>query len=279
MSVVWRILAVALLVYAAYAVIFFLFQRHLMYPGASMLPARGASGRDLPFVEEVQLVTSVGRVEALFMAAAESADAAPYPVIIFTHGNAELIDVWSAPLSSFRDLGIGVLVVEYPGYGQSAGAPSQRTIMEAMIAAHDWLITRTDIDETRIVAMGRSLGSGPAVGLAGVRPVAALILQSPFKSVVAMAAERFYLPPFLVRDRFDNEAILQSYDSPVLVLHGTRDRVVPYTHGAALASLAARGELISQDCAHNDCPSSWPEFVDQVESFLLKSGILARSGT
>ncbi|MCK5439049.1 MAG: alpha/beta hydrolase [Gemmatimonadetes bacterium] len=279
MSVVWRVLAVALLAYAAYAVIFFFFQRHLMYPGASMLPARGVSDRDLPFVEEVQLVTSVGRVEALFMTAGGSADAAPYPAIIFTHGNGELVDSWPAPLSSFRDLGIGVLIVEYPGYGRSAGTPSQRTIMETMIAAHDWLIARTDIDETRIVAMGRSLGSGPAVGLAGARPVAALILQSPFKSVAAMATERFYLPPFLARDRFDNQAILQSYDGPVLVLHGTRDRVVPYTHGAALASLAARGQLIPQGCAHNDCPPSWPGFVNQVQSFLLKSGILTRPGT
>jgi pimeloyl-ACP methyl ester carboxylesterase len=273
MSVVWRVLAAALLAYTAYAVIFFFFQRHLMYPGASMLPARGASGRDLPFVEEVQLVTSVGGVEALFMSAAESGDTAPHPVVIFTHGNGELIDSWPAPLSSFRDLGLSVLIVEYPGYGRSAGAPSQGTIMETMIAAHDWLIARTDIDETRIVAMGRSLGSGPAVGLAGDRPVAALVLQSPFKSVSAMATERFYLPSFLVRDRFDNEAILRSYDGPVLVLHGTRDRVVPYTHGAALAS---RGQLISQDCAHNDCPPSWPEFVTQVESFLLNGGILPK---
>ena len=135
MSVVWRVLAVAFLAYAAYAVIFFFFQRHLMYPGASMLPARGVSDRDLPFVEEVQLVTSVGRVEALFMTAGGSADAAPYPAIIFTHGNGELVDSWPAPLSSFRDLGIGVLIVEYPGYGRSAGTPSQRTIMETMIAA------------------------------------------------------------------------------------------------------------------------------------------------
>lgn len=274
MHLAWRVVTVALLAYAAYAIIFFLFQRHFIYPGASMGRVGGASGRVLPFVEEVQLVTSVGRIEALFMSAPESSNTAPHPAIIFTHGNGELIDVWPHPLSSFRDLGVSVLIVEYPGYGRSAGAPSQRTIMEAMIAAHDWLVARSDVDDTRIVAMGRSLGGGPAVALADVRPVAALILQSPFKSVAAMAAERFYLPPFLARDRFDNEAILRSYDGPVLVLHGTRDRVVPYTHGAALASLAARGQLISQDCAHNDCPPSWPEFVNQVESFLLKSGIL-----
>lgn len=274
MSLIWRVATVVLLVYAAYAVLFFFLQRHFMYPGASMGSTGGTASRDLPFVEEVQLVTSVGRVESLFMSVADNDNAGPYPVIIFTHGNAELIDVWPRPLSSFRELGLSVLIVEYPGYGRSAGTPSQRAIMETMVAAHDWLISRADIDEKRIVAMGRSLGSGPAVGLAGVRPVAALILQSPFKSVAAMAAERFFLPPFLVRDRFDNRAILQSYDGPVLVLHGTRDPVVPYSHGAALASLAARGQLISQDCAHNDCPPSWPEFVNQVKSFLIEAGIL-----
>lgn len=271
MALAWRVAAVAILAYTAYAVIFFFLQRHLMYPGASM--AGGAADRDPLFVEEMGLVTSVGRVEALFIPAADSENAAPKPAIIFTHGNAELIDVWVRPLSWFRQLGLSVLILEYPGYGHSPGTPSQRTIMETMIAAHDWLIARADVDEKRIVAMGRSLGSGPAVGLAGARPVAAVILQSPFKSVAAMATERFFLPGFLVRDRFDNRATLQSYDGPVLVLHGAHDRVVPYSHGADLASLVVRGQLISQDCAHNDCPPSWPEFVDQVEDFLLKAGI------
>jgi pimeloyl-ACP methyl ester carboxylesterase len=279
MSLIWRVATVALFVYAAYAVFFFFLQRHFMYPGASMGSAGGAASRDLPFVEEVQLATSVGRVDALFMAASDRGDGGPYPAIVFTHGNAELIDVWPRPLSSFRELGLSVLIVEYPGYGRSAGTPSQHTIMETMVAAHDWLIARADVDETRIVAMGRSLGSAPAAGLARVRPVAALILQSPFKSVAAMAAERFFLPGFLVRDRFDNRAILQSYDGPVLVLHGTRDPVVPYSHGAALASLAAQGQLVSQDCAHNDCPPSWPEFVNQVESFLTEAGVLALPGS
>ncbi|MEJ2152181.1 MAG: alpha/beta hydrolase, partial [Gemmatimonadota bacterium] len=104
------------------------------------------------------------------------------------------------------------------------------------------------------------------------------ILQSPFKSVAAIATGRFYLPGFLVRDRFDNRKILESYNGPVLVLHGTHDRVVPYSHGAALASLSARGQLISQDCAHNDCPPSWPEFVDQVDNFLSEAGILTPPG-
>lgn len=277
MTLVWRVLTAAFLAYAAYAVLFFLLQRHFMYPGASIPTARGDSGRDLPFVEPVELTTSVGPIEALFIPA-NRPGTAQHPAVIFTHGNGELIGVWPRPLSSFRELGLSVLIVEYPGYGRSPGRPSQSTIMETMIAAHDWLVARADVDETRIVAMGRSLGSGPACGLAAIRPVAALILQSPFKSVTAMARERFYLPTFLVRDRFENDEILKSYDGPVLVLHGKHDRVVPYSHGAALASLTARGQLISQDCAHNDCPQSWPAFVSQVERFLTEAGILTPSG-
>jgi pimeloyl-ACP methyl ester carboxylesterase len=278
MAVIWRIAAIALAAYAAYAVLFFLLQRHFMYPGASIPTARGDSGSDLPFVESVELSTSVGPIEALFIPA-NRLGTARHPAVIFTHGNGELIGVWPRPLSAFRELGLSVLIVEYPGYGRSPGTPSQGTIMETMVAAHDWLIARADVDGTRVVAMGRSLGGGPACGLAAIRPVAALILQSPFKSVAAMAAERFFLPGFLVRDRFDNEGILQSYDGPVLVLHGTRDSVVPYSHGEALASLASRGQLVSQDCAHNDCPPSWPAFVSQVERFLTEAGILTPSGT
>lgn len=278
MSVIWRVAAVAVLIYAAYGVLFFLLQRHFMYPGASIGAVRGDHDRDLPFVEEVRLETSVGEIEALFIPAAHREDVGPGPAMIFTHGNGELIDIWVRPLSSFRELGLNVLIVEYPGYGRSPGAPSQDTIMETVIAAHDWSVTRSDIDETRIVAMGRSLGSGPACGLAAIRPVAALILLSPFKSVSSMVTERFFLPGFLVRDRFENSEVLLSYDGPVLVLHGRHDRIVPHAHGAVLASLAPRGRLISQDCAHNDCPPLWPEFVDQVTGFLGEAGILTLSG-
>jgi pimeloyl-ACP methyl ester carboxylesterase len=68
------------------------------------------------------------------------------PALIFTHGNGELIDYWLEPFERVRAWGIGVLLVEYPGYGRSGGSASQRSITRTMIAAYDQLAGRPEID-------------------------------------------------------------------------------------------------------------------------------------
>ena len=189
-------------------------------------------------LEKLWFPTSGGRVEAWYLPVPSGNGTAPHPAVIFTHGNAELIDEWPATMSALSRMGIGVLLMEYPGYGRSEGAPTQARIMEAMIAGYDWLGSRSDIDTERIVAMGRSLGAGPAVALAAERSVRALILQSAFSSVGAMAWGAYRLPPFLVLDPFDNRSGLASFSGPVLIVHGRRDEVIPHRHGVVLSEAA-----------------------------------------
>ena len=81
---------------------------------------------------------------------------------MFAHGNAELIDYWPEEFDEPRRWGAGVLLVEYPGYGRSDGAPSQDSITESMLAAYDWARQHADVDASRIIPYGRSLGGGAA---------------------------------------------------------------------------------------------------------------------
>lgn len=196
-------------------------------------------------------------------------DDRPAPVLVFTHGNGELIDMWLDPFEHARDWGLGVLLVEYPGYGRSGGSPSEESIARTMSAVWNRLSGRPDIDATRIIAWGRSLGGGAACSLAGERDVAALILESSFTSVRSLA-RRFGLFGPLVRDPFDNLGVVENFGGPLLVLHGERDAIIPAKHGKALAAAGHDSELQLLPCGHNDCPTQWRT----VREFLIRRHLL-----
>jgi len=261
----------ALLLYSAYVGFIFLIQRQIMFP-RGMIPAPPQSAGKVPGRERIWLDASSGRVEAWYLPPAIP-QKRPGPAVIFAHGNGELIDFWPDELAPFRQMGIGVLLVEYPGYGRSGGSPSQRSITEAFVSAYDRLKVRPDIDPDRIILFGRSLGGGAVCALARSRPSAALILMSTFINVSAFA-KKFLVPAFLVRDTFDNLAAVKSYPKPILFIHGKQDDVIPYRHGLTLYRAASNGKLLSYDCRHNDCLPGFATFWQDVETFLYEAGIL-----
>jgi fermentation-respiration switch protein FrsA (DUF1100 family) len=175
--------------------------------------------------------------------------------------------------TGFLERGLSLLLVEYPGYGRSAGKPSQRGIETVMMAAYDRLVARPDVDRTRIIAYGRSLGGGAACILAANRPIAALILQSSFISTREFAVQ-YWLPGILVRDPFDNEAVVQDYHGPILIMHGIGDKLIPVTHAKRLLQSAPNATLITYPCGHNDCPPSWDQFWLDVSAFLRQVGVI-----
>ena len=276
MHVLVQIAAVVLLLYVVYCGFLFLLQRQILFP-RNQIWAPSAMANNISGLEKIWLDTNYGKVEAWFLPPAPDHGAECAPAVIFAHGNAELIDFWPEELKKLTPLGIGVFLVEYPGYGRSDGAPSQRSISEAFVAAYDALVARKDVDPSRIVLFGRSLGGGAVCALAAERPSAVLILMSSFTSVQSLASN-FLVPGFLVLDRFDNLAVVGSYSGPVLVIHGKNDNLIPYEHGVALHRAAQRGEILTYDCGHNDCPPSWDTFWRDVESFLLDAGIIETSG-
>lgn len=232
--------------YAVWLAVLYLMQGTMLYPGTSR--GDGGEGGARHGYEPIALSVPPGQAWFLPPTAAR-----PAPVVAFTHGNGELIDDWFASLRHYQTLGVGVLLVEYPGYGGTEGDPSEASIGAAMVAAYDAVVARDDVDGARFVVHGRSLGGGAACALATKRPVAGIIVESAFTSVPDMAA-RYLAPSFLIRDRFDNEAVLTDYRGPVLVMHGRTDGVIPFSHGEKLARAAPRATFLPRDCGHNDCP-------------------------
>ena len=266
--VVGRVLAFAILGYFA---LIFTLQRRMAFPGTLRDSPRPTAFAP-PDVTQVWLEASFGRVEAWFFRAEGDV---PRPTIIFAHGNGELIEDWQGDMERLAAAGANVLLVEFPGYGHSRGKPSRSSLRDTFTLAFDWLVAREDVDADRIVAYGRSLGGGVAGDLALNRPIRALVLQSTFSSASAIARGNF-VPGFLVRDRFDNRRAISDFPGPVLLMHGIRDDVIPYTHAEALAAAREGLDITDINCAHNDCAPEWPEIVASLTAFLRSNALLDR---
>jgi pimeloyl-ACP methyl ester carboxylesterase len=265
------LLAIILLLYLAYSVYFYLNQRAILFP-RHFIPMPTAV-RAVPGMEQMWLETSEGQVEAWYLAPVGEDAQTPAPLLIIAHGNGDLIDNWLASISALRQQGIGVLLVEYPGYGRSHGAPTYHSIHETFLLAYDTIVRHPLVDPQRILLFGHSVGGGAVGAIAAERPSSGLILFSAFTSVRGLARQRG-LPTFAVLDVFDNLAVVKAYPHPILIFHGRYDQTIPYSHGVALHAAAKQGELVSLECSHNGCVDDWDRFWYELRPFFERTGIL-----
>lgn len=150
--------------------------------------------------------------------------------ILYSHGNAEDLGDIRPRMENLQDMGFSVLAYDYPGYGISEGRPSVSGAYEAINAAYGYLRETLQVQPHQIIVYGRSVGSGPSTDLASRQSVGGLVIESGFTSTFRVVT-RIPLYPF---DHFPNLANIQNVEVPVLVLHGTRDRLIPFSHGQQL---------------------------------------------
>ena len=152
--------------------------------------------------------------------------------------------------------GLQVLLVDYRGYGGNPGAPSQKGLARDSRAARAYLAARPDVDRSRLVYFGESLGTAVAVDLAVEHPPAALVLRSPFTSMVDLGQHHYpFLPVrLLLRDRFAAIDQIQRIRVPLLVIAGGRDRIVPIDNSRRMYEvvMAPKTLLVLPDADHND---------------------------
>ena len=194
---------------------------------------------------------------------------APAPLIIYFGGNAEEVS-WLGEFAG-NLAGWSLLLVNYRGYGESEGKPGERELLADAIAIHDYARQRPDVDPGRIVAMGRSLGSGVAVHLAAEQPLRGVILVSPYDSLVAVAKHHYpFLPiSLMLRHRFDSVTRAPQIDTPLLCLVASEDRVIPASHSRTLFE-AWRGPKTWHEIprADHDGIASEPGYWSAIADFL-----------
>ena len=271
--IILKVILWFLVLYAGYCLLLFLAQRHMLFPRNMMPPLSGEERQKIPSLETIWIQTSFGKIEAWYIPPARRSDNQPVPLVIFAHGNAEYIDFCVQEMSQFSHWGMGTLLVEFPGYGRSEGKPSQASITEAFINAYDFMAQRKDIDASKIILYGRSIGGGAICSLSKHRSAAALILMSTFTSVRSFSS-RYLVPAFLVRDPFDNLAAVGTFQGPVLILHGKHDEIIPIAHGKSLYQASPNAQFRSYACGHNDCPPDWRKFWGEIEKFLKDAGLI-----
>ncbi len=162
------------------------------------------------------------------------------PTLVYFHGNGGNVGSRDAKARRIIERGYGLLLASYRGYGGNPGTPSESGLIADGHAWMDWLTDR-GVPAPSALLYGESLGSGVATALALERPVAALVLEAPYTSIVDIAAARYWFVPVrrLLLDRFDTGSRLPRVRVPVLIVHGSADRVIPPEHGARLFEAAA----------------------------------------
>jgi fermentation-respiration switch protein FrsA (DUF1100 family) len=251
-----RLLIGVLAGYGVLMVLAWLFQERLAFPAPhATLPDPVRAG--LPDVARVSLVMKDGTpLAGWYLPAAPGVGRGErVPALLWFYGNGENIGAIWPVLRDFRPPGVALLVVDYPGYGASGGRASEDGLYEAADLAYQSLVDRPEVDRARIFVYGRSLGSAVATHLASTRSVAGLVLESPFTSAREMSRRHYALfPTFILRLRLDNLAALRRVRCPVLVFHGTADRLVPLEMGQRVAAAApGPSELVLiEGAGHND---------------------------
>ncbi len=233
-----------------------LFQERLAFPAPrASLPDAVRAG--LPDVEPVRLVMKDGTsLAGWYLPAVHSGGRGErVTALLWFYGNGENIGAIWPVLRDFRPPGAALLVVDYPGYGASGGRASEDGLYEAADLAFQALVARPEVDGARVFVYGRSLGSAVATHLASTHSVAGLVLESPFTSAHDMSRRHYaWFPAFILRLRLDNLAALRRVRCPVLVFHGTADRLVPPEMGRRVAAAApGPSELVLiEGAGHND---------------------------
>jgi abhydrolase domain-containing protein 17 len=171
--------------------------------------------------------------------------------ILYSHGNAEDLGYLQPVFDEMRAAGFAVLAYDYRGYGRSTGSrPTVRSTIEDATAVYRYAVDELGIPPDRLILHGRSLGSGPTLELATRYDAAGVVLESAFVSVLRVVT-RVRLLPF---DHFSNLERVRTLHRPLLVIHGTRDGVIPTWHGRRIhdAAPGPKWAVWVEGAGHND---------------------------
>jgi fermentation-respiration switch protein FrsA (DUF1100 family) len=190
--------------------------------------------------------------------------------LLYSHGNAEDIGHNRFVFERFVNQGFSVLGYDYRGYGLSEGKPSEKNAYEDIAAAYAYLTEVQGVPANKIIPYGRSVGGSMAVNIAANKPVGGLILQNAFTSAYRVVT-RVPIFPF---DKLNNLDKIDKVNCPVLIMHGSIDRIVKPWHSRVLfkAAVEPKSYLMVEGIGHNDdmATAAWDQYWQALEDFAEK---------
>ncbi len=259
------LLGIAIAVWTGFAVILYLAQDRLIFqPTRTLASVPSAIGLEY---EDVSLQTPDGQRLHAWFVPAEDADG----VVLFLHGNAGNISHRLASLEIFNRLGLSTLIIDYRGYGDSQGEPSEQGTYSDAETAWNHLTLDRGIDAGNIIIFGRSLGGAIAAWLGARVEPAGVILESVFVSLESLAKQYYpYMPiDLLLRSRYPTREYMAAISAPTLLIHSRDDELIPFHHARQLQQAGnERVELRAIQGGHDDgFVLSGDEYIDIIRQF------------
>lgn len=255
------VLAVVVAYLVAIAALYLL-QERIIFPG-DPLPPDHVFRFDQRF-EELAIPVPGATLSALHFR-----QPSPRGLVFFIHGNAGNLETWTAGVDFYRRVGYDLFIFDFRGYGKSTGRIESEAQLAADVrAAYDTVAPH--YGDVPIVVYGRSLGTALATQLAAQTHPALLVLVTPYTSLGAIARRAYpWAPGALLKYPLRTEAAIADVRSPILLVHGTHDLLIPITESRALLARArAPAKLLTiEGASHNDV-HEFPLYLDTLEARL-----------
>ena len=189
--------------------------------------------------------------------------------VLFFHGNAGELDNRIYKLNALDKLDLNILIIAWRGFSGNQGKPNEKGLYEDGKSAIDWLI-KNGVQERNIILYGESLGTGIATHLAQKRDFAGVILETPFTSMID-AAKTFY--PYvpvniLLKDRYENKSKIVNINSPILIMHGEIDNIVPFHMGKKLFEIANEPKTFYSTKTDNHMMEYDDKLINELDIFI-----------
>ena len=273
LKILASIARIALAVFVALPFVLYFSQDRLIFQLQPMNElARATVKKALPQAQEIWIRAADGTRLHGWLAGVKGAQRAP--AIIYFGGNAE--EVSGVLLDAPAVAGVAFFAVNYRGYGLSEGTPSEAALFADALAVYDQIAARPDVDPARIIAFGRSLGSGVATYLAANRPVCGAILVTPYDSVTAVAQSKYPLMPirWILKHPFDSQSRAPGIKVPALILAAADDTLIPPVHAERLhASWGGPKRIVTLRGVDHDTVDSHADYWPQIRGHLRQLGV------
>lgn len=213
----------------------------------AMFPVPASSYQDKQLPHQIKITTSDGKtISAIYL----KNEQASY-TILYSHGNAEDLGSILPFLEILHSKGFSIFAYDYHGYGTSEGRATEKNTYLDIQSAYYYLTQILKIPPEKIILFGRSVGTGPTIELASKVQTAGVILESPMLTAYRVIT---VFPLFLL-DKYENNRKIGKISVPILFIHGTADKVIPYWHGEKLYKLVTTPKKYFygvQNANHND---------------------------
>ena len=222
--------------YILLLIVVFFFQRNLLYHPSVDNYLKDQVAIEPTEIEKVKITTK-DKIDLIGWF--YNKDIEKFKTILFFHGNAGSLENRTYKLNHFKDLNVNFLIIAWRGFSGNKGKPNEMGLYEDAESAVKWLNVK-GIKEKNIILYGESLGTGVAIEVAQNKNFAGIILESPFTSMVNMGKKYYPFFPvsFLLKDKFESHRKIKKVSVPVLVLHGKKDKIVPFAMGKKMYEMA-----------------------------------------